>query len=161
MRHGGRGFTLVEMAVVVAIIAVLGVAVVLSVTRSPARALGDEAERLRLLLELATDDSRTTGSAILWTATADGYRFDPSLPRDAERIGPPLLLDARLGPRTLSAGLAVVGVEVEGGRVDPPRIPFVAGTVTPFRILLTAEARRIEITGNAAGTIVIREMSPS
>lgn len=155
MPRDRRGFTLVEMAVVVAIIAVLGVAVVMSTFRTPARALADEGERLRLLLELAADESRTTGTAIVWAADAGGYRFEQTMAHEAERIGGPAALDARLGSRTLPAGLAIASVEVEGGAVNPPRIPFVAGTLPPFRIVLTGDAKRIEIRGSAAGVLRI------
>src|SRR5882672_10791676 len=71
----GRGFTLVEVLVVLIIMG-LFVGLVSTITRPDDRALLRlETERLAQLLDLAATESRLTGKSIAWTADGSGYRF--------------------------------------------------------------------------------------
>lgn len=76
------GFTLLELIVVIAIIAMSTVAVSLAMRDSHETQLDREAERLIALLESARAQSRTTGAAVRWRPVANGFVFD-GLPRDA------------------------------------------------------------------------------
>ncbi len=79
-RHAG--FTLIELMVVIAIIA-LATAGVTVALRDPAETqLEREAQRLSALLESARARSRATGVVVRWRAVEGGFRFD-GLPRDA------------------------------------------------------------------------------
>jgi general secretion pathway protein H len=74
IRHGG--FTLLELLIVVAIMAVATAGVGLSLRDSSATALEREAQRLAALLESARAQSRMTAVPVRWRATATGFTFD-------------------------------------------------------------------------------------
>jgi general secretion pathway protein H len=77
-----RGFTLLELIVVIAIIAMSTVAVSLAMRDSHETQLDREAERLTALLESARAQSRTSGVAVRWRPVANGFVFD-GLPPEA------------------------------------------------------------------------------
>lgn len=98
-----RGFTLLELLVVVAIIAVATAGVSLALRDSGQTQLEREAQRLAALLESARAQSRTLGVPVRWIASSDGFRFD-GLPAGAL---PRHWLDAATtvrGPATLQLG---------------------------------------------------------
>ncbi|WP_397412647.1 Tfp pilus assembly protein FimT/FimU [Polaromonas sp.] len=77
-----HGFTLLELMVVVAIIALATASVGFALRDSSQVQLEREAERLAALLESARARSRANGVAVRWYSTADGFRFD-GLPAQA------------------------------------------------------------------------------
>jgi len=81
-KSASRGFTLLELIVVIAIIAMSTVAVSLAMRDSRETQLDREAERLTALLESARAQSRTSGVAVRWRPVANGFVFD-GLPPEA------------------------------------------------------------------------------
>ena len=79
-RRRGRGFTLLELLVVVAIIAVAAAGVSLALRDSQATQLDREAQRLAALLESARAQSRSSGVPVRWYPVAGGFRFDGVAP---------------------------------------------------------------------------------
>jgi general secretion pathway protein H len=77
---GQRGFTLLELLVVVSIIAIGSAGVVFSMRDSAQTQIEREAQRLSALLESARAQSRTRGVAVIWRSTAQGFRFDGLAP---------------------------------------------------------------------------------
>ncbi len=71
-----RGFTLLELLVVVSIIALGTVGVAFSMRDSAQTQIEREAQRLSALLESARAQSRTLGVAVVWRSTAQGFQFD-------------------------------------------------------------------------------------
>ncbi|MDP3761727.1 MAG: prepilin-type N-terminal cleavage/methylation domain-containing protein [Ramlibacter sp.] len=71
-----RGFTLLELLVVVAIIAIASAGVSFALRDSQATQLEREAQRLAALLESARAQSRSSGVPVRWYPTAGGFRFD-------------------------------------------------------------------------------------
>ena len=77
-----RGFTLIEMMVVIAIVA-LGTAVTSLALRDGDRnALEREAERLAALFESSRAQSRAAGVPVIWHTTPSGFAFE-GLPASA------------------------------------------------------------------------------
>lgn len=74
LRSGG--FTLLELLVVISIIAIASAGVSFSLRDSAQTALEREGERLAALLEAGRALSRTSGQALLWRPTPDGFRFE-------------------------------------------------------------------------------------
>lgn len=82
VRSAARGFTLLELLVVVAIIAI-ATASVSVVMRQPAEMqLEREAQRLAVLLESARSMSRASGVPVRWRTMAGGFEFE-GLPKGA------------------------------------------------------------------------------
>lgn len=77
-----RGFTLLELLVVVAIMALATAGVTLALRDNAQTALEREALRLAVLFESARAQSRASGVAVYWHATAEGFRFE-GLPSEA------------------------------------------------------------------------------
>jgi general secretion pathway protein H len=68
-----RGLTLLELLVVLAIVGLTMAGVSLSLRDSRQTQLEREAQRLTAQLEAARAQSRTSGVALIWRTTADGY----------------------------------------------------------------------------------------
>lgn len=82
-RHGHhRGFTLLELLVVVAIMALATAGVTLALRDNAQTTLEREALRLAVLFESARAQSRANGVAVYWHTTAGGFRFE-GLPSEA------------------------------------------------------------------------------
>ena len=71
-----RGFTLLELLVVVAIIAIATAGVSFALRDSQATQLEREAQRLAALLESARARSRSSGVPVRWYPTPGGFRFE-------------------------------------------------------------------------------------
>ncbi|WP_197508898.1 prepilin-type N-terminal cleavage/methylation domain-containing protein [Hydrogenophaga crassostreae] len=76
MRQTQQGFTLLELMVVIAIIALATATVSLALPDSNRDRLETEALRLSALLESARAQSRTSGVPVYWRATPEGFEFD-------------------------------------------------------------------------------------
>ena len=73
--HASRGFTLLELMVVVAIVALATAGVSLALRDSNATQLEQEGLRLSALLESARAQSRTSGVPLQWRSTGGGFEF--------------------------------------------------------------------------------------
>lgn len=134
-----RGFTLLELLVVVALIAVAASGVGLSLRDSAESALERDADRLAALLETGRAQSRAQGIPVVWQTPADGSRFEfagvlpPGLPgawlNSHTRAAPGLRLS--LGPEPLIAPQAVALTSV----LSPGRTLWVVTDgLRPFRV---------------------------
>jgi general secretion pathway protein H len=70
------GFTVLELLIVVAIVAMASAGVTLSLRDGTEVQLAREAERLVALLESARARSQVSGVPVQWRLDADGFRFD-------------------------------------------------------------------------------------
>ena len=124
-----RAFTLIELMVVLAIVALATALASLALPDGDQRALARDAERLAALLESARAQSRVAGVPVHWRATATGFAFDglpPSAPPPPDRW-----LDPRtqalgnapltLGPDPIIAAQAVV-LQLAGSATPPLRV---------------------------------------
>lgn len=112
------GFTLLELLVVVALIAVATAGVSLSLRDNAENGLARDAQRLATLLEAARAQARASGVAAQWQPTASGFEFS-GLPRqtlpsqwlnDSTRafVNAPIVLgpEPLIGPQTVSLSRA-------------------------------------------------------
>jgi general secretion pathway protein H len=117
----GRGFTLIEILVVLAIMAVVAAAVVVVAIPGDAEAARSEARRLASLLESAMREARASGRSIAWSAAPQGYAFwqrgedgdwilypSSSLYRRRALVGRTELTRVRVDGRDLAPGERVV-----------------------------------------------------
>jgi general secretion pathway protein H len=77
-----RGFTLLELIIVIAIIAIATASVSFAMRDTNAARLDREADRLAALLESARAQSRASGVAVRWRPVEGSFVFD-GLPNDA------------------------------------------------------------------------------
>jgi general secretion pathway protein H len=95
-----RGFTLLELLIVIAIMAIATAGVSFAIRDTEATQLDREALRLAALLESARAQSRSTGAPVRWVPVAGGFRFE-GLPANA-------LPDRWLSPATeVRSGVAL------------------------------------------------------
>jgi general secretion pathway protein H len=120
-RRRFAGFTLLELMVVVAIIAIAAAGVSFAVRDAAGAPLDREAQRLAALLEAARARSRLSGSPVRWIAQPEGFRFE-GLPRD---VLPQGWLDA--DTRVVGSGVLVLGPEP----VIPPQSVVLASVKHP------------------------------
>jgi len=73
---GTRGFTLLELLVVISIMALAAAGVSLSLRDSGQAQLEREAERLAALLESARAQARANGVPVRWRPMPQGFRFE-------------------------------------------------------------------------------------
>lgn len=71
-----QGFTLLELLIVVAIVALASAGVSLALRDSAQSRLDTQAQRLAALLESARAQSRTLGVPVRWRATPNGFAWD-------------------------------------------------------------------------------------
>jgi general secretion pathway protein H len=147
-----RGFTLVEMLVVLMIMG-LFLGLVTTITRPDDRALLRlEAERLTQLLDFAAAEAQLTGKSIAWTADGSGYRFW-RLEEDSawSEIRDSELLRAR----TLPEGMAVSGFRVENMRPQGAmRLEFAPqGSALAFTIGMSLGTERYSVAGSPVGDV--------
>ncbi len=142
VKRRGRGFTLIELMVVVALIAIASAAATLALRDPSATQLEREAARLAALLESARAEARASGLAVRWEprpaeADAAGFRF----------IGLPP--STKLPQRWLAGG---VSAEVVGARavVLGPE-PMIGAQ----RIVLSLEDRRLALATDGLGAFVV------
>ncbi|MBO9685299.1 MAG: type II secretion system minor pseudopilin GspH [Mitsuaria chitosanitabida] len=74
-RGRARGFTLIEVMVVLVIIGIATAAISLSIAPDPAAALRLDARELAQRLAAAQQEVRIDGRVIAWEARGDGYQF--------------------------------------------------------------------------------------
>jgi general secretion pathway protein H len=74
------GFTLLELLVVLAIVALASAGVGFAMRDSTVTRLERDAQRLGALLDAARAQSQVTGGAVRWRVTNQGFRFDPEAP---------------------------------------------------------------------------------
>jgi general secretion pathway protein H len=112
-RASQAGFSLLELVLVLAIIAIATAGVSLSLPDSSRKTLTREAQRLAALFESARAQSRASGIAVRWQTTSEGFRFDglaaDALPRSWLGTGIVVRGDSRvlLGPEPIIGAQAV------------------------------------------------------
>ncbi|OYQ41709.1 type II secretion system protein GspH [Rhodoferax sp. TH121] len=80
--RASRGFTLLELLLVVAIVAMASAGVAFALRDAGQSRLDREAQRLAALLEGARAQSRSRGVMVRWRSTSQGFAFD-GLPSDS------------------------------------------------------------------------------
>ncbi len=136
-KRAGLGFTLIELMVVVAIIAIASAGVMFAVRDSAGSRLEREALRLAALLESARAQARASGQVVRWRAVDGGFRFEGlpgnALPSrwqgdDIQVRGTPQLV---LGPEPLLPPQAVV---IESTALPGRPLQVATDGVRPFRV---------------------------
>ena len=131
LRHA-RGFTLLELLVVMVLFGLLISMVSINIAPDPRQDLSREAQRIGQLMSISADESRIRQQPIVWEADLKGYRFVSQVGGDRQLI----VGDDMLRERNWSRPLTRIAV------FDPGII------TTPSQILLSqgAPAVRRQVT---------------
>jgi general secretion pathway protein H len=149
-----RGFTLLEVLVVLVIMGVLLGLVSARMQPSAHDQLRVETERLAQLLDLAAEQSRITGTSIAWTANTSGYQFwrrtgddDWSAIRDSDL----------LRPRSLPSGMSLSGFRTEAmPAARSMRVEFTpSGDALAFTVELSLGAEHYSIVSSPVGELKV------
>lgn len=148
-RRGSRGFTLLELLVVLVLAGIMLGMVSFNATPGTRQALQNDAQRIALLLQLARDEAIVRNRPIAFEADANGYRFliretnswqllegDELLrPREFQRVPVQLMIS----PPSAATS-------------DPFRVVFGREPVDrPFVLSLLAGDVRVDIHANGVG----------
>ena len=148
-RRGGAGFTLVELLIVIAIIAVGVALVAVALPNGDAARLDEEGARLTALLEMARAESRVSGAPVLWVPRGESdalvdlsgatvnFRF-VGLP--VALALPSRWLDARVSAQVVGSRNVVLGP---------------AAILPPQRIVLTLAEQRLELVSDGLGPFTV------
>lgn len=142
-----RGFTLVEVLVVVVIIGILVSLVAVQLLPDARQSLREEGVRLAALLAHARDEAIATGAPLAWQRTDAGYRF---LQRGPDRTWQPMDLEASLRARVLPTGVSVAAIETPAAanRENPTIVLSPTGIADPFRITLVLGEHRVRVASD-------------
>jgi general secretion pathway protein H len=151
-----RGFTLLEVLVVVVILAVLVSLVTVRIAPDARQSLREEATRLAAVLGHARDEAVVTGAAFAWQADLNGYRF---VRRDPDRVWRTVEGDPTLGARTFPAGVGLAAVETPERTTNatPAIVIAPTGASGPFRITLALDEHRVHVSSNGSGRPVVED----
>ncbi len=148
--RSNHGFTLLELLLVVAIIAVASAGVTLALRDDGQTQLTREADRLVALLESARARSLASGVAVRWRVTPTGFQFDglpaTTLPGEwlsadtSAPVGSVLVLGPEpiVGPQSVRLGLAAR----QNGQIHPgnPELTVSTDGIRPFKVQVDANS---------------------
>ena len=159
--RGQRGFTLLELLVVMAIVAIASAGVVLTLRDSSASDLERDAQRLAAVLESGRAQSRMQGTPVTWRAVPGGFALDglnPPLPPQAwlsadTTLGAVLRLPAPGGLNTNTADRLTLGPEPI---LEAQAVVLAARSKPTIRLQLATDGLRpfaLVPVGTALGTM--------
>lgn len=146
------GFTLIEVLVVLAILAITAAAVTLLTPPGEAALARDEARRLAALLETAMREARASGRPIAWSAERERYVFWQR-GEDGDWVTYPAQSIYR--PRPLPERLALGAVRVNGRELAPgERVVFAPqGLHAALGATLSGPGSGFSIQGDVIGRV--------
>lgn len=149
-----RGFTLLEILVVLVVVGVSLALVSVNFLPDDRRVLRDSGERIAAILEQAQDEALMTGGSIAWSATDYSYRF---WKLDPDHNWVDASADEWLQERLFEPGVRVSELRIDDkpAKIDTRIVLSASGHGVPFRLVLALRAERLGISGDALGRITL------
>lgn len=147
-----RGFTLIEVLVVVAIIVVIVGLAGVQLVRGPADIVREESEHLALLLRAVREEAILQGRVYAFGAGRESYRF---LRLEPDGRLKPTADDEVFKPQRLPPGITISSLKAEGaGDSDQEGLVFLpSGELAAFRIVVAGGGVSWSIVGAPDGII--------
>ncbi|WP_424193189.1 GspH/FimT family pseudopilin [Ampullimonas aquatilis] len=168
-RYRSRGFTLIELMIVVVIMGIILGVVGVRAFPGGEQQLRTEAERLAQLFSAARDEARLRGAPIAWQADRISYRFMALAQYNDLSSWTQINGDDILKPRNWMGGLPLTGTFIQPGRPaqqyanpNPETLMIVFGREpidAPFVLSLTREdlpGKRVQIEADGLGHFVVK-----
>jgi general secretion pathway protein H len=147
------GFTLIEVMVLLAIIAIVVALASVNYAPDDKQRLQQEGHKLSMLLSHAYNTARTTGKPIAWTSKKQSYEF-LELDQDG-KYWTPLFNNPNLYSRRLLDGVTIQKVMIGGSKSsDGDLIVFSPSGLNPaFNIQLNFSQYHVIVHGNLLGDV--------
>lgn len=144
---GSRGFTLIELVVVVLLLSIIVGMVAINLGTDDTSEVRDEADRLALLINAAQQDAILDGQILALALEERGYHFLRL--NDAGTLAP-IIRDELLRPRELAPGIKVSAIEIAGNEKQEQRAILLqpSGELEDFSITLSKGTARWQIKGS-------------
>jgi general secretion pathway protein H len=153
MTTGNRGFTLIEVLVVVVLMVIVVGMVGLKIGGDEGRAVRQEADRLSVLLQTAQQEAILQGKVLALALQSEGYEFQGL--NDKRKFS--VLNDPVLRPRELPLAMTILSITLDGvpAEKDPRIILYPTGELPQaFVITLGQGEARWQVRGALNGTIL-------
>jgi general secretion pathway protein H len=149
-----RGFTLLEMMVVLVVAAIMLSVATLSLMPNAQSVLRDESQRLAFLMENGAMSSQAGGQPLAWSGTGNSYRFWKQT-REGEwaRID----RDNLLHPRILPEAVRIGDVSFNGRRIEPGALVLLSPELSAkdFRVRLLSSNLNADVVGDGLGHVTV------
>lgn len=149
-----RGFTLLEMMVVLVVAAIMLSVATLSLMPTAQSVLRDESQRLAFLMENGAMSSQAGGQPLAWSGTGNSYRFwKQTKGGEWERIE----RDNLLHPRTLPETVRIGDVSFNGRRIEPGALVLLSPELSAkdFRVSLLSSNLSADVVGDGLGHVTV------
>jgi general secretion pathway protein H len=149
-----KGFTLLEILVVMFIIGIVVTIVAVNYSRDPREILKTEAEQLSLLLQQARDDAIISATTLAWKSEGDAHAF---FKLEADGKWQPIEKDENFSVRRWPPQVRIANARINGVKTatNEALIFYPSGFNPPFELTLALENSRLVIAGDALSRIRI------
>ncbi len=149
-----RGFTLLEMLVVLVVVSIMLSVVTLNLMPNAQTVLREESQRLAFLMENGAMSSQAGGQPLAWSGTGNSYRFW-SRTREGEWLR--IEHDNLLHPRTLPDDVHIGEVSFNGRHIEPGSLIMLSPELAAkeFRVSLVNGDLVSDIVGNGLGKVEV------
>ncbi len=157
MTKAARGFTLIEILVVIVLIAIAATLVTVKLQPDDRGLLREEALRLAALLTQARDEAVITGASIGWRGASDGYSF---YRRNAERQWQAIEGDEVFHSRNLPTDARITEIEIADVKVNPEHMLILSGSAAnpPYRIVLAYREARVQVRADPSAAANVENL---
>ena len=155
-----RGYTLIEILVVLAVIGIAIALVRVQFAGGPAQVLEDEARRLALVFELARDQAMTSGCTIVWSRKGDSQRLECRRARSdtlARSDSSATRRDETYAKRPWPSLIGLEQISVAGIAAprDSPLFFTPSGVNAPFELVLAMDGEHVLVAGDVLGRVKV------